>query len=139
MLERTTGEPVRPPPEGVVSIAEVLLYMREDCYVSLREAAAYLAISERNLRARFLAMPHYRVGGKILFKRSELDTWMGRHKKTSSDLDLDRLATEAVNDLEALLDAERHASTCHGNLIGTSLESTESRRATESIHGSPVP
>ena len=54
-----------------------------DQYLSLRALAAYSGLSIRKLRdyldlAPADALPCYRVGGKILVKRSEFDAWMAQ-------------------------------------------------------------
>ena len=49
-------------------------------YVSLRGLSAYSDLSVRTLRG-YLShptrpLPHYRVGGKVLVRRSEFDLWV---------------------------------------------------------------
>lgn len=49
-------------------------------YLSLRTLSAYSGLSVRTLRG-YLShparpLPHYRVGGKVLVKRSEFDAWV---------------------------------------------------------------
>ncbi len=85
-------------PAGVVSVAEVLLYLAQDRYLDKREAASYTSLSIRNLEARLAEIPHYRVGKKILFKKSELDHWMESHREGGSH-DLDKIADDAVKTL----------------------------------------
>ena len=41
-------------------------------------------------------LPKYRPGGKALFKKSELDAFMKRHLELPIDVDLEKLADEAV-------------------------------------------
>ena len=53
-------------------------------YLSLRALSLYSNLSVRTLRG-YLShptrpLPHYRVGGKILVRRSEFDTWMSRFR-----------------------------------------------------------
>jgi excisionase family DNA binding protein len=49
-------------------------------YCSLRELSHYSSLSVRTIRTylsrRIRPLPHYRVGGKILVKRSEFDDWL---------------------------------------------------------------
>jgi hypothetical protein len=65
------------------SMAEVTVSVPLDPYLSLRALAGYCGLSIRTLR-QYLdlppadALPCYRVGGKILVKRSEFDAWMSR-------------------------------------------------------------
>jgi excisionase family DNA binding protein len=59
----------------------VVLSTTLDPFFSLTAAAAYIGLSVRTLRA-FIAMapdqalPCYRLPGKILVRRSELDAWL---------------------------------------------------------------
>jgi hypothetical protein len=60
-----------------------------DSYLPLKALARYAGLSVRSLRG-YLAhparpLPHYRMAGKILVKRSEFDVWMNafRHEQPS--------------------------------------------------------
>ena len=55
-------------------------------YITLAQAAAYLAVSSRTIR-RWIeerSLPHYYIGGrqrgKLLFRKGELDRWARRFK-----------------------------------------------------------
>ncbi len=52
----------------------------DDVYLSLRALSVYGGLSVRTLRGYLThpaqPLPHYRVGGKILVKRSEFDAWI---------------------------------------------------------------
>jgi len=72
----------------VISAQEILRYLSQDRYMSKREAAAYTCLSTRNLEARLSEIPHFRVGQKILFKKSELDRWMEQYREGGNSLDL---------------------------------------------------
>ena len=65
----------------VVSVQEVLLYFSQDRYLDKKEAATYTSLSTRTLEGRLDEIPHYRVGTKILFKKSELDRWMEAYRE----------------------------------------------------------
>ena len=82
-------------PQGKITVAEILAYIDRDRYMSVADATGYLALSERNLRERLPEIPHYRVGTKLLFKKSHLDLWMERHREKAAGLDLDQIAEEA--------------------------------------------
>ena len=82
-------------PEGVVSVREVLAYLERDHYMAKLDAAAYTSLSPRTLESRLDEIPHFRVGTKILFKKSELDTWMEEHREGGNP-DLDELVDETL-------------------------------------------
>jgi excisionase family DNA binding protein len=85
--------------QGMVSVAEILRYIAEDRYLAEREARQYLSLSERNIRNHLGEIKHYRVGQKLLFKKSDLDRWMDRYVEPSNQLDLHRLADEVLKDV----------------------------------------
>ena len=69
-----------------MSVREVLVYVESDRYLILKEATAYLGISKRTLRDS--DAPRYRIGSKLLlFKKSELDTWMFQYRVGNTELD----------------------------------------------------
>jgi hypothetical protein len=60
-----------------------------DPYFSLKALATYSSLSERMLRA-FLRdpeqpMPHFRVGGRVLVRRSDFDAWIQVFRHDGSD------------------------------------------------------
>ncbi len=81
----------------VVSVREVLLYFSQDRYMGKREAASYTCLSTRNLEARLSEIPHYRVGQKVLFKKSELDRWIEQFREGGNSLD--RIVDETLESL----------------------------------------
>ena len=83
----------------VVSVQEVLLYFSQDRYLDKKEAAAYTSLSTRNLESRLPEIPHYRVGKKILFKKSELDRWMETYRE-GGNRELDRIVNETLESLK---------------------------------------
>lgn len=85
-------------PKGTVTVEEILPYLDRDRYMGKREAARYLGVSLRTLETwtAEMGMPRFRPHAKLLFKRSELDRWMEKHRENPADLDLDRLAEEVV-------------------------------------------
>ena len=59
-----------------------------DHYIPLRELSRYSGLSIRTLR-HYLRdpagpLPHYRVGGKVLVRRSEFDVWAQRFRRAST-------------------------------------------------------
>jgi hypothetical protein len=51
-----------------------------DMYLPLRALAKYSGLSVRSLRSHLTGrahpLPHYRIGGKILVRRSDYDAWV---------------------------------------------------------------
>jgi len=91
---------MRPDLEGaVVSVQEILAYVDRDRYLDKRQAAAYTSLSTRTLESRLGDIPHFLVGKKILFKKSELDQWIERFREGNSH-DLNRIADEAIESLK---------------------------------------
>jgi len=86
-------------PTGTVSVQEVISYVQSDRYMTLAQTLEYLPLSERNIRDRLPGIPHYRVGKKLLFKRSELDFWMQNYREGAEGLDISRLAEEVLEKL----------------------------------------
>jgi excisionase family DNA binding protein len=87
------------PSEGELKmiLREVLAEVADrDRYIAKAEASDYLAMSVSNIEKHLGELPHYRVGAKVLFRKSELDRWMGKHRERPADLDLDLIADEAV-------------------------------------------
>jgi excisionase family DNA binding protein len=81
---------------AVVSVRDVLAYLREDCYLDKAESARYLGVGVRTFESWMDQLPKYRPGGKALFKKSELDAFMKRHEERPTDVDLERIADDAV-------------------------------------------
>jgi len=85
--------------DGTVSVQEVLLHFDRDRYMDKREAATYTSLSTRTLEGRLGEIPHFRVGRKVLFKKSELDRWLEQFREGGAH-DLDRIADEAIESLK---------------------------------------
>jgi hypothetical protein len=63
-----------------------------DPYLSLRGLASYSSLSTRTLRG-YLSdplrpLPCYRIGGKIVVRISEFDTWLAAHRETTPLVDV---------------------------------------------------
>ena len=73
-------------------------------WLDLRALTEYASVSERTLREwiarRKDALPAYRVGKKILVKRSEFDAWVSKHVLNSLDaIDVDQLVGDLLNNV----------------------------------------
>lgn len=73
-----------------------------DPFLSLQALATYSGLSRRKLRD-YLAdpahpLPCYRIGGKIVVRRSEYDTWATRYRQVGN-ADLDKVVSETLRNL----------------------------------------
>ena len=73
-----------------------------DPFLSLRTLASYSCMSVRKLR-QYLhdpvhPLPHYRLGGKIVARRSEFDAWMAAYRRVGQ-ADVEGIVTELMRDL----------------------------------------
>ena len=73
-----------------------------DPWLSLKALAGYSSLSVRKLRAYLedtaRPLPCYRVGGKILVRRSEFDRWMAAYRQVGR-ADVDRLVADVLRGL----------------------------------------
>jgi len=81
---------------AVVNVRDVLQYLETDRYMDKRQSAEYCGVSVRTFESWMYELPKYRPGGKALFKKSELDAFMKRHEERPTDVDLERIADDAV-------------------------------------------
>jgi len=88
-------------PLGKVSVQDVLAYVQSDRYMTLAQTLEYLPLSERNIRERLSEIPHYRVGKRLLFKKSELDFWMQGYREEAEELDIRALAEQALEKIRS--------------------------------------
>jgi hypothetical protein len=60
----------------------------DDAYWSLRSLAAYAGLSVRTIRSYLhhpvSPLPHYRIGGKVLVRKSDYDAWVLRFRQQSA-------------------------------------------------------
>lgn len=75
----------------------------DDRYLSVRSLATYSGLSVRTLRSYLThaadPLPHYRVGGKILVRRSDFDAWARHFRVARPSVDLDTLVSDLVGGL----------------------------------------
>ena len=83
----------------LVSVQEILAYVDRDRYLDKRQAAEYTSLSIRTIEGRLDEIPHFLVGKKKLFKKSELDRWMETYREGSSH-DLDKIVDGAIESLK---------------------------------------
>jgi excisionase family DNA binding protein len=87
--------------KATISVSEVIRYLQRDSYLPMKQAAEYLGLSPRFLASRKFEIRHYRRGGKILFKRSDLDEWIEQHRREPVQMDLKRLVNQVVEQVRA--------------------------------------
>lgn len=73
-----------------------------DPYLTLRTLADYSGCSIRWLRDRLAdphhPLPHYRVAGKVLVRRSEFDAWLARYRRVGRP-DVERVVADVLDAL----------------------------------------
>src|SRR5262249_33595218 len=82
----------------------VVVSTQLDPFLSLGALAAYGGLSVRKLR-EYLEdaahpLPCYRVGGKILVRRSEFDGWMVRYRQVGR-VDVDKIVSDVFRSLKS--------------------------------------
>jgi excisionase family DNA binding protein len=74
-----------------------------DPFLSLKALAGYSGLSVRKLRDLLAdptcPLPHYRVGGKILVRRSEFDVWMQQYR-AGCNINVARMVDVVVGSLK---------------------------------------
>lgn len=74
-----------------------------DRYLSLRSLATYAGVSVRTIRGflvrRHEPLPHYRIGGKILVRRSEFDHWASDFRVVRPPIDLENVVGDVMRGL----------------------------------------
>jgi excisionase family DNA binding protein len=86
----------------LVVIDELTLTTPLDPFLSLKALAGYSGLSVRTLRTHLGDLHHplpcYRVGGKILIRRSEFDAWMARYRRAGDPL-VERVVADVLGGL----------------------------------------
>lgn len=83
---------------STVSVAEILAYVQQDCFLSKRSAAEYsdLGVKKIETAIRLGQLRAFTVGKKLVIKKSELDRWIEAGEVT-------RRSEPQKTDLQALL------------------------------------
>jgi hypothetical protein len=72
-------------------------------YLPLKTLATYAGLSVRTLRAylyhRTRPLPHYRIGGKIVVRQSDFDTWAAQFRVDRAATSVDALVEDIVQGL----------------------------------------
>lgn len=74
-----------------------------DAYLPIKALSRYAGLCPRTLRgylaSRTRPLPYYRVGGKILVRRSEFDAWASQFHVTAPALLVDTIVEDLCRDL----------------------------------------
>jgi hypothetical protein len=80
----------------------IVLTVPLDPYLSLRALSAYSGLSVRKLREYLVhastPLPCFRLGGKVLVRRSEFDAWIAGFRQRGR-ADLDEIVADALREL----------------------------------------
>jgi len=84
------------------AIDSIAVSLPFDPYLSLRALATYSALSVRKLRDYLNdplhPLPCYRIGGKVLVRRSDFDAWIERFR-SAGRADMAAIVDEVLTDL----------------------------------------
>jgi hypothetical protein len=83
-------------PNALVRLGEILSLLDRDCFLDKRNSARFCGVGLRTFESWMDRIPRYRPSGKVLFRKSELIQFMERHQEQPVDVDLERLADDAV-------------------------------------------
>ena len=75
----------------------------DDRYFPLTRLSTYAGLSVRTLR-NYVAdpvrpLPHFRIGGKLLVRRSDFDAWAAQFRVVRSAVAVDAIVDDVVNGL----------------------------------------
>ena len=86
---------------GTVSVAEIIAYIEQDKYLTLKEAAEYLPFCALTISKHLKEIPHFRYNRKLFFRKSELDQWAERWRVHTDDVDKAmQMAEEMLGEVE---------------------------------------
>ena len=89
---------------GIVA-ERVVLSTELDPFLTLKALATYSSLGVRTLRAHLTdprhPLPCYRIGGKIVVRRSEFDAWVAQFK-TVGNPSVEHVVAEVLADLGGL-------------------------------------
>ena len=95
-----SGQPVAQIRDALAE--QVIVSSALDPFLSLRALAGYSCLSVRKLREHLEdsthPLPHYRLGGKILVRRSEFDAWMAAYHRVRQT-NVERIVDSVMRDL----------------------------------------
>jgi hypothetical protein len=79
----------------------VVISTQVDPFLALKALSSYSGISVRTLRSHLddaaHPLPCYRIGGKLLVRRSEFDAWIARYRQVGR-ADVDQIVADVLRD-----------------------------------------
>lgn len=95
---------VPPSHQAITIVGEISASVDLDPYLSLRSTSSYIGLSVRSLRAWLIhpsrPLPCFRIGGKILCRRSELDRWAENFRHIGRD-DIENMVNDIMSDFQS--------------------------------------
>jgi len=88
---------------GVVPVSEILEYLRNDYYMSKKEAAKYTGLCSDTLDYHSLVvgdLKRYKLSGKVLYKKSDLDRFVESYLDVTTKFDPDQMAEKVLQKLK---------------------------------------
>ena len=102
MVRPTAGSGQRVAQVRGVLAESVVVSTVLDPFLSLKALAGYAGLSVRKLRQHLEdpahPLPYYRIGGKIVVRRSEYDGWAARYRQVGR-ADVDRVVSDVLKTL----------------------------------------
>jgi excisionase family DNA binding protein len=71
--------------------------MSQDQFLDLKALSEYSCLSVRTLRNYLGKLPHYRVGGKLLIRKSEFDRFMDKYRVVDN---LDEVVEDILSEMK---------------------------------------
>lgn len=97
-------------------VEQIAVSIPLDPYLSLRAAAGYCGLSIRSLRGWLdhpeRPLPCYRVGGKILLRRSELDRWLSAFRRVGTE-EVNTMVDGILREIQAESNSESRSHPCN--------------------------
>ncbi len=86
---------------GLVSVAEILSYVQDDCYMTKSSAARYIDHDKRKIEEaiRTGKLRAFRCGKKCLVKKSDIDAWIEAGEITRANTQADKNGLQQLTDL----------------------------------------
>jgi len=119
---------------GLVSVAEVLHYIERDRLLTRRDLAQFLNLPMRTLTNLVPQIPHFRLGKRLLFRKSEVLEWLETRRVREKHFTLDEAGRIARRRLQTgkAFKARHRVVKCSG--LGSRPQSCKPRPdATNSI------